>query len=390
MHEPEFEIVEPDFNERVQLSDIFALLLPEFERESAGYFRRVIRNSGYQFLIIREKSDPVSPVLGGVCFSYREPLGIVELHYNAIAPNCQGMGVGRRLIDGFKSHLAHAGFHFVATYADVNAIGFYLKNNFVKERSREIPPSMISRYMCAFLNAIIMELNLQDHPDQRPVKKVFDRKISAIKKAVDSGKPVYAICQRQSRCPKTVIDAKFRISEVNTRIGWVKAGTGWYHINSCRVTFDRRFDQINKEDDQMSVSESAPISPGFEVGSEVFSPASPVGEVFYLEVTIDENNDNSVAKVGCLGGCADRIQLKLQNGDQKLDMSCEVSPDLAERQIVVSRTVADKLSLSKGETIQATQIEEDDDMLQEEPEVIQGFFKKRNSQGSKPMNFSLR
>ena len=115
----------------VNLKNIFSRQLPKMPKE---YICKLIFDRRHEAIVIRKKG---SKIIGGICFRVYESQKFAEIAFLAISAEEQIRGFGSKLMNQLKTEMQKRGVHFLMTYADNLAIGYFKKQGFHK--SIQIP-----------------------------------------------------------------------------------------------------------------------------------------------------------------------------------------------------------------------------------------------------------
>ncbi|KAF4670386.1 hypothetical protein FOL47_002063 [Perkinsus chesapeaki] len=222
---------------------VFGRTLPEFDR---GYIPRMCRSARSRIHALVSLDEP-DQALAALCHHLDPQLGFSELHFFSVDFTRQRQGLGSWLLKVWLSLLASSGVHYVITYASENAISWYEKHGFVHKRDMTLPERHIRGRVTLCTGAKLMELNLQDHPDQQPDIGKLRAKLKRLdhitrhqKKAQQQQRRLKqfsacaeAVTEAPSAMATATVDGKtgLMIQSVNEEAMLVKVNGNWYHIN---------------------------------------------------------------------------------------------------------------------------------------------------------------
>ncbi|KAF4675777.1 hypothetical protein FOL46_000104 [Perkinsus olseni] len=222
---------------------VFGRTLPEFDR---GYIPRMCRSARSRMHALVTLDEP-DQALAALCHHLDPQLGFSELHFFSVDFTRQRQGLGSWLLKRWLTLLASSGVHYVITYASENAISWYEKHGFVHKRDMTLPERHIRGRVTLCTGAKLMELNLQDHPDQRPDIRELRAKLKKVDSAVRRQKKAQQQQRRlrqfgsspdgtgeKSTVPATAtVDGKagLQIQSVNEQAMLVKVNGNWLHVN---------------------------------------------------------------------------------------------------------------------------------------------------------------
>ncbi|EER06788.1 hypothetical protein Pmar_PMAR013839 [Perkinsus marinus ATCC 50983] len=195
----------------------------------------------------------------------------------------QRQGLGSLLLERWLALLASSGVHYVVTYASENAISWYEKHGFVHRRDMTLPERHIRGRVTLCTGAKLMELNLQNHPDQRPSIEELRFRLKRLASVVREGQPQ----QQQRRSLERVdsnlggvtvtVDGKkgLQIQSVNEEAMLIKVNGNWVHVN---------YPGFEMHGDDDGIGEVRELSPPFMGGNSDHEidrkRAAPDGEAF--------------------------------------------------------------------------------------------------------------
>ncbi|EER03864.1 hypothetical protein Pmar_PMAR017278 [Perkinsus marinus ATCC 50983] len=222
---------------------VFGRTLPEFDR---GYIPRMCRSARSRMHALITLDEP-DQALAALCHHLDLQLGFSELHFFSVDFTRQRQGLGSWLLKRWLALLASSGVHYVITYASENAISWYEKHGFVHKRDMTLPERHIRGRVTLCTGAKLMELNLQDHLDQRPSIQELRAKLERVDRVVRHQKKEQQQQRRLRQCgssPEGVnegstgfvtatVDGKagLQIQSVNEQAMLVKVNGNWLHVN---------------------------------------------------------------------------------------------------------------------------------------------------------------
>lgn len=126
-----FAVVTNDGEDRslialIDLKNIFAKQLPKMPKE---YIVRLVLDRHHTSLACVFDGE----VVGGVCYRRHAAQAFAEIAFCAVSATHQVRGYGTRLMNQLKEHCKREGIHFLLTYADNHAIGYFRKQGFQKQ-----------------------------------------------------------------------------------------------------------------------------------------------------------------------------------------------------------------------------------------------------------------
>lgn len=258
---------------------VFGRTLPEFDR---GYIPRMCRSvrSRMHALVTLDEPDQA---LAALCHHLDLQLGFSELHFFSVDFSRQRQGLGSLLLERWLALLASSGVHYVVTYASENAISWYEKHGFVHRRDMTLPERSIRGRVTLCTGAKLMELNLQNHPDQRPSMEELRLRLKRLASVVREGQPQ----QQQRRSVERVdsnlggvtvtVDGKkgLQIQSVNEEAMLIKVNGNWVHVN---------YPGFEMHGDDDGIGEVRELGPPFMGGNSDHEidrkRAAPDGEAF--------------------------------------------------------------------------------------------------------------
>eukprot|EP01025_Chloroclados_australasicus_P053576 TRINITY_DN6319_c1_g1_i2.p1 TRINITY_DN6319_c1_g1~~TRINITY_DN6319_c1_g1_i2.p1 ORF type:complete len:378 (-),score=29.25 TRINITY_DN6319_c1_g1_i2:92-1225(-) len=142
----------------IGLKSIFSRQLPNMPKE---YICRLIFDSRHRSVALIKKQD--NRVLGGITYRVFNPLQptLGEMAFCAITATEQVKGFGTRLMNHAKEYARDRdGITHFLTYADNNAVGYFIKQGFTKEIT--LPKEMWAGYIKDYDGGTLMEFII--HP----------------------------------------------------------------------------------------------------------------------------------------------------------------------------------------------------------------------------------
>ena len=167
MCRPEFSVVHNDrkVDNMVQLLHLRVLFSKALVKMPRDYVVRMIFDRRhYTYTMYREDGS----IVGGLCFRPFANRGFAEVVFLAIAQGEQVRGKGTRLMNHFKEYCKHElGIHYLLTYADNFAIGYFQKQGFTADIT--LPQSQWKGYIKDYDGGTMMGCRMYQHIDYRDI-----------------------------------------------------------------------------------------------------------------------------------------------------------------------------------------------------------------------------
>jgi len=136
----------------IGLKNIFSKQLPNMPKE---YITRLVMDRRHRSVGIVKGSDN-GPILGGITYRTFQGKGLAEIAFCAITATEQVKGYGTRLMNYTKEFAkTKDGITHFLTYADNNAVGYFMKQGFTKEIT--LPHEQWSGYIKDYDGGTLME-----------------------------------------------------------------------------------------------------------------------------------------------------------------------------------------------------------------------------------------
>ena len=110
----------------IDLKNIFGKQLPKMPKE---YIVRLVLDSHHTSIACEYEGE----VVGGITYRRHAAQAFAEVAFCAVSGTRQVRGYGTRLMNQLKEHCKREGIHFLLTYADNQAIGYFRKQGFQKQ-----------------------------------------------------------------------------------------------------------------------------------------------------------------------------------------------------------------------------------------------------------------
>jgi histone acetyltransferase len=164
---PEFGIVHNDrkMNNMIQLLYLRNLFSKALVKMPRDYIVKIIFDRRhYTYAMYREDGS----IVGGLCFRPFTNRGFAEVVFLAIAHGEQVKGKGTRLMNYFKEYCKHElGIHYLLTYADNFATGYFKKQGFTADIS--LSTTHWKGYIKDYDGGTMMGCRLYQHIDYRDI-----------------------------------------------------------------------------------------------------------------------------------------------------------------------------------------------------------------------------
>lgn len=148
----------------LHLRNLFSKALVKMPRDYV--VRMIFDRRHYTFAMYRENGT----IVGGLCYRPFTDRGFAEVVFLAISQGDQVKGKGTRLMNFFKEYCKHElGIHYLLTYADNFAIGYFKKQGFSSEIA--LPASLWKGYIKDYDGGTMMGCRIYQHIDYRDISK---------------------------------------------------------------------------------------------------------------------------------------------------------------------------------------------------------------------------
>lgn len=116
----------------VNLKNIFSKQLPKMPKE---YICKLVFDTKHEAIVINKKSEMEDgsfkvKIIGGICFRVYPEQKFTEIAFLAVSAEEQVKGFGTKLMNQLKKEMQKRNVHFLMTYADNLAIGYFKKQGF--------------------------------------------------------------------------------------------------------------------------------------------------------------------------------------------------------------------------------------------------------------------
>jgi histone acetyltransferase len=172
----------------LHLRNLFSKALVKMPRD---YVVRMIFDRRHMtYAMYREDGS----IVGGLCFRPFADRGFAEVVFLAIAQGEQVKGRGTRLMNHFKEYCKHElGIHYLLTYADNFAIGYFKKQGFTADIT--LPTVQWKGYIKDYDGGTMMGCRMYQHIDYRDisgsVREVIKEVCKNLQKSAGEGIVVY-------------------------------------------------------------------------------------------------------------------------------------------------------------------------------------------------------
>ena len=172
----------------LHLRNLFSKALVKMPRDYL--VRMIFDRRHFTYAMFREDGS----IVGGLCFRPFAHRGFAEVVFLAIAQGEQVKGRGTRLMNHFKEYCKHElGIHYLLTYADNFAIGYFKKQGFTADIT--LPISQWKGYIKDYDGGTMMGCRLYQHIDYRDisgsVREVIKEVCKNLHKGAGEGVVVY-------------------------------------------------------------------------------------------------------------------------------------------------------------------------------------------------------
>lgn len=136
----------------IDLKNIFSKQLPKMPKE---YICRQVFDRKHESQVIKRCDN--ERIIGGICFRVNTEQGqnFAEIAFLAITADEQIKGFGTRLMNKLKEEMQKRGVHFLTTYADNLAIGYFKKQGF--QKNIQVPREISTGYLKDYDGSTMME-----------------------------------------------------------------------------------------------------------------------------------------------------------------------------------------------------------------------------------------
>jgi histone acetyltransferase len=189
----EFAIVQNDRKtenmiQLLHLRNLFSKALVKMPRDYV--VRMIFDRRHFTYAMYREDGS----IVGGLCFRPFASRGFAEVVFLAIAQGEQVKGRGTRLMNYFKEYCKHElGIHYLLTYADNFAIGYFKKQGFTADIT--LPSAQWKGYIKDYDGGTMMGCRLYQHIDYRDIsgsiREVIKEMCKNLKKSAGESVTVY-------------------------------------------------------------------------------------------------------------------------------------------------------------------------------------------------------
>ena len=130
------------------------------------YISRIVYDIVYHESLLMIECSTNKP-FAGICFRPFPDRGFVEIVFCAVDSNRQVKGYGSYLMSHLKKEMQKRGIYHILTYADNQAIGYFMKQGFQKnvKLEREKWCGYIKDYVEATLMECVLHKNVEDYTD---------------------------------------------------------------------------------------------------------------------------------------------------------------------------------------------------------------------------------
>eukprot|EP00962_Isochrysis_galbana_P031601 scaffold10291_cov146-Isochrysis_galbana.AAC.5 len=163
----------------IDLKNIFAKQLPKMPKE---YIVRLVLDRHHTSLACVFDGE----VVGGVTYRRHAAQAFAEIAFCAVAATHQVRGYGTRLMNQLKEHCKREGIHFLLTYADNHAIGYFRKQGFQKQVTMKRERWL--GYIKDYDGGTLMECAIDTTVDYLNIRFVAEQQRKAIAARMESSK----------------------------------------------------------------------------------------------------------------------------------------------------------------------------------------------------------
>ncbi|EDR22502.1 histone acetyltransferase GCN5, putative [Entamoeba dispar SAW760] len=130
------------------------------------YISRIVYDTVYHESLLLINCKDNKP-FGGICFRPFPTQGFVEIVFCAVDSTQQVQGFGSYLMQHLKKEIQSRGIYHILTYADNQAIGYFMKQGFHKHvtLNKERWQGYIKDYVEATLMECVLHKNVEDYTD---------------------------------------------------------------------------------------------------------------------------------------------------------------------------------------------------------------------------------
>ena len=163
----------------IDLKNIIAKQLPKMPKE---YITRLIMDRNHESMLIVKKTSTPIKVIGGVVYRPFEKCEFVEIAFLAITSLEQVKGYGTRLMNKLKAYLQKKKMKYMITYADNNAIGYFMKQGF--SQNCRMPKHLWNGYIKDYDSGKLMDCYLNPDIDYNNISDDLKKQKAALLEAV--------------------------------------------------------------------------------------------------------------------------------------------------------------------------------------------------------------
>lgn len=172
------------------LKRVISEQLPNMPKE---YILRVILERNHRSLLVihyskeeMKEKDPKNEsgtVIGGIVFRPFHSQGFAEIVFLAISSKNMHKGYGTKLMNHLKEHVKEEGIKYFLTYADNTAIGFFVKQGFIKKKT--MAKARWEGYIKDYVRSTLMECKILYNVDYLKVKEMLYKQKEIVKQKRD-------------------------------------------------------------------------------------------------------------------------------------------------------------------------------------------------------------
>ncbi|KAJ6219090.1 hypothetical protein RDWZM_004902 [Blomia tropicalis] len=198
----------------ISMVDVFCKQLPRMGKE---YISRLVFDPRHLTMAMLKNDQ----VIGGITFRPFKPQGFTEIVFCAITASQQVKGYGSRMMNYLKDFHSHNGILHFLTFADANAVMYFVKQGFT-HGVQSLPPERYKGYIKEYDGAMLMEFRINpmiqysNFSNRLRLQKMF----------------IMKMIERRQR--KTMIKISFKFDEKNRII----PKEYLRQVNTKRIRFD--------------------------------------------------------------------------------------------------------------------------------------------------------
>ncbi|EOD16902.1 hypothetical protein EMIHUDRAFT_427509 [Emiliania huxleyi CCMP1516] len=162
----------------IDMKSIYSKQLPKMGKE---YIVRLVLDRSHTSLACVFEGE----IVGGVTYRRHATQAFAEIAFCAVSATHQVRGYGTRLMNQLKEHCKREGIHFLLTYADNHAIGYFRKQGFQKQVTMKRERWL--GYIKDYDGGTLMECAIDTQVDYLNIRFVAEEQRRAIAERMEAG-----------------------------------------------------------------------------------------------------------------------------------------------------------------------------------------------------------